>query len=272
MCLYLRIQIVHKIYSGVLGTYYFVNFIRMTIASTSIYLSGRSSKPLDKIREIFAVGPALIIFFLYIFLNYNSKKFGQLIFSLMRLSSSVSPRNALNLCNNTTFDIWKRFPKFCLIVLVLALLNSFSESIAYNSTKFNCTFPSSLANPDSFAWFGENWKCYNDQSIYKSLLAVILFICGKFLLFVWAFSDILAIVFCQAMKYMLLIYNVDIKQLHLQCSRSTNILIDDRWNQTRQRYQEIMCLFEKITIFLCPLILSCYGINLYLVIDNVIHL
>lgn len=270
----LRCQAVRRIHNAILGIYYCINSIRMSMISISVYISCSPSKALDKIREIFSAGPAFTIFLLYIFLNYSSKRFQDIVSHLM-LSTSDNSRHTLSLNNNTAINIWKRFAKFCTIVSMLALLNSFVESMAYNNIKFNCTSTINFENPASFAWFGENLRCYNEQPFYLSILAVILFVWGKLLIFVWTFSDILSIVFCQAMSCTLLVFNDLIKQFYSKCSKNSSIIItdmniNDGWNEIRERYKQITNLLEKVTLFLFPLILSCYGINIYLVIDNVI--
>lgn len=214
-------------------------------------------------------GPSITILFLHIYLNYTSKTLEQLIYTLINLSKSVHLKNAQTLAANENSSIWKRFPSFCKVVVSVLLLISCLENIAYSFGSFNCNKINTTDYTDNFYWYGANFLCFRVQSVYRTILAIIMFLFGKLTLFLWAFSDILSIALCQALKYLLLAFKHDIEQMYLQGTYTNGIEKQSWWDQIRQKYFHIVDLFDQMTNFIYPLILSCYWINIYLVIENV---
>ncbi len=68
---------------------------------------------------------------------------------------------------------------------------------------------------------------------------------------------------------MLLVFKDDLEKTYLKERFPKWIDILTWWDQMREKYLSIVDLFERMTNFIYPLILSCYWINIYLVINNV---
>lgn len=233
-------------------------------------MSNSSASPFDSIRNVMGIGPPITILFLYIFLNYNSNALDEFIQTMIYLSKPLIVTNGQLCATGKTPGVWKQFPKFCKLTLAVLLPITCSESLAYTISTFDCNELNTPGYGDNFVWHGKNMKCFNSQPIYKTVLAIVLYLFGKCLLFVWALADILSIVLCTAMKNMLLVLNNDLEQIYLQKNYGNivpNLL--NYWTPIRLRYIHIVKLFDRMTNFIYPLILSCYWINVYLLIDNV---
>lgn len=237
-------------------------------------MSSPSTKQLGLIRDLMNIGPSITILFLYIYLTCRSKIFKELVQNLISVSKCAIFSNVRKLEIHRKINAWKKFPLFCRIAVVLMLLISCLENMAYSFNSLDCNKIHNLNYSNIYFWHGKNLVCYQMQPVHQTILAIILFIGGKFVIFLWAFSDILSIVLCQAMKNVLLVFIKDLEKTYLQSRGGHEVpYITDAntcWNQIRRKYFHIVDLFEKMTNFIYPLILSCYWINIYLVIDNVI--
>ncbi len=274
MCyLLFRCQILHKAYCSTLGLYYLGNLFK-SITTIFKNASSQTPKQLGLIRVLMVHGLSITILFLYIYLTYSSTILEKIIQKLASLSKPIHFKHYLKNATFEKLNIWKRFPCFSKVVLALLLIVTGLESIVFGFKSFDCNKLITFHYSNNDFWHGRNLLCFREQPVYTTILAMLLFLGVKLVLFLWTFSDILSIVLCQAMKNVLLVFNHDINQMYLESMSgnefSCSTYINKWWIQIRLRYFEIVDLFERMTNFIYPLILSCYWINIYLVIDSVV--
>ncbi len=221
-----------------------------------------STKQLGLIRDLMKNGPSVTILFLYIYLNYNSKILEEIIQKIIIHAKSARLKNTQTLATDSKPSIWKPFPSFCKLILVLSLLISCLENFAYSYRSIDCNTIATHNYSNNVYWHGRNMACFREQPVYRTLLAIVLFLFGRYTLLLWAFADILSIVLCHAMKNLFLGFNDDLEQMFMRNRLLMRIDIPTWWNQIREKYFRFVELFERMTKFIYPLILSCYWINI----------
>ncbi len=127
-----------------------------------------------------------------------------------------------------------------------------------------------------------HWKPYistaENVNTFLAVLLIVLVKCGTY---AWIYGDILVIILCRALTDKLKWLNKEIEGTIEEIQTSPPIFTRDRgkmraqmgfnaiWENVRKQYLDLMDLILELQKFISPLILSCYGINMYLIIINV---
>lgn len=110
---------------------------------------------------------------------------------------------------------------------------------------------------------------------YNPVLAAVFFLFSKYALLVWIYGNILVIALCKALIEALKIFHLYVQHaLQDNWDISTNmdqakVKGESNDDELRKRFVEMWKLTENVGKFLSPLILSCYGMNVYFIITKV---
>lgn len=279
--------------STVLAFLFFSNFVLQTIANVNRFNS--NSTTYQKLHELILPAYSFTIFVIYAYFLVCSQNLRSLIEKLVFISKqqlcvsdsilkshySCDPEQGINShkfnCNNSS-----KYPRFCLITLILMMVYGIIENVAYDVQNL-LGADAKLANSTLQRYYLQSfyhWTPFFAHKSYITLTSVILLKLGTY---AWIFGDILVIVLCRAVTERLRILNEEtvlVLQSYssLVASTSKQSLIKRRliacyvisWDEIRRQYMTIQNLVGEMGKFVSPLMLSCYGINIYLIIINVL--
>lgn len=230
----------------------------------------------------------------YVYLFLNIKTLRSLIFKIGKLNTTashfLSPFKLFSDGDRRSRRLFSRlsYSKFCLISLIFilsygALENGLHDlqvihSAAYQKKNGSILPPFQYFFSRDFA----HWKSYISTSENVNIyLAIFLIVVVKSGNYAWIYGDILVIILCRALTDKLKWLNREIEGTIEEIQVSPPIFTRDKgkiraqsgfpavWENVRKQYLDLMDLILELQKFISPLILSCYGINMYLIIINV---
>lgn len=228
---------------------------------------------------------------------FNTDRLRLLIVSLSKLESPThnSKTRYLNTTNRPT-SILSSYTVFCRATLIFILSYGIAENVLNDLQKINEVNKEGSrrnysANNET-VFQGYFWKAFthlNSFISYNIYLAVLLLAIVKCGTYGWIFGDILVIVLCRALSEKLERLNDQIVEASeeilfpivftpivnpkrkgsMLSSNAVWVQTEARFEKIRKKFLELSDLVLKMQSFISPLILSCYGINMYLIIIHV---
>ncbi|CAL8072262.1 unnamed protein product [Orchesella dallaii] len=233
----LRCSKFERLHSGSLILFFLINFIFQSMANLKRFESHETTSP--KLQELVLPGYSFTLFFMFAYISFNTRKLQALIKKLSDISREFS---ATQIQRSTSVST---YPRFCLILLMVILIYGILENLAYDIQAFSTV----LLKVGTYGWI---------------------------------FGDILTIVLCRVLSERLQDIRNEIQTL-IDCVPDELISITEvipnqgnktkrlsvPWNDIRRQYLALSDLVREVGKFISPLILSCYGINVYLITINV---
>lgn len=269
-----------------MAVFFFINFILQIIASFQrIHFYPFLSQ---KLYEMTLPVYAFTLFFIYSYFFYSAKKFRILIQKILETSKQPSLTRCLSNDDpnpGRCEDIHKKstYPRFCIITIVVIMTYGIIENATHDIQNLGKA-DIKQANSTLQRYYIQllyHWAPYLTRNSFLTLVYVFLIKCGTY---AWIFGDIIVIILCRAVAERLRFLNEEIKESvesiptvtttgsHEQSlghSENTGLKRIISWDDVRYQYMLLTDLVKDMGKFISPLILSCYGINIYLIIIHV---
>lgn len=222
----------------------------------------------------------------FLYLSHNKYKLKYFILEISKLLSksvflSVEKeannylRNLIYFGNAKSITRFVKFSRVSLVIIItLALLENtlFDFGCICGSATEIGTCSKDFYNKYVDLWWSRYgiWKKYiPNQYHLHEILAILKSIKGKLSLLVWNMGDVFAITLCRLIVVSVNAYKRDISLLFIHHQNLSHNLCVKQWEMMREKFYKMTNLFDKMVKFIYPLMISCYWVNISLVILKV---
>ncbi|CAL8072260.1 unnamed protein product [Orchesella dallaii] len=255
---------VPTVYSGCLVVFFFINAILLIRAHFLSFKSKVTTS--EKLGEISLPGYACTMFFVYAYLLFGTKRFRNVV------------QNFLEANQRTQFatQFPPRFPRFCWAACVIVLLMGVTENVMFDVQNLKKA-DKRKANSTLELYYVHNFYHWSDLIPYHPILTLIYVIIVKFGTWGWVYGDVIAIVLTRAITEKFRTMNEEISELMSPTALAIKTKIAEgriltlTWDAVRDEFVMLTDLVSQIQNFISPLILACYGVNMYIIMINLFY-
>ncbi|CAL8145506.1 unnamed protein product [Orchesella dallaii] len=255
-----RTVTVASVITGSLSVFYFFNAILLT---RTTFLGNHEKRSLaDKLWDFQFPGYNFSMFFVYAYLLFATRRFRTIAQNFMSSPSKI--------------QLPKRFRRFCWIVtiiwLILALVeNVFCDILVLQKASSEMRKSNTSVLEFYYRTNYAHWKSLIQYHPTITLFNVVLLKCGTF---GWLHCDVLVVVLTRAVVEKFRCLNSAMEIIITNRFRKNSLLetmepttaVELKWVVIHDEFLLLRKLTQEVQRLIAPLIMACYGINIYIIV------